>query len=217
MFFDGRIFGRYGFKLFAHGSAGSFRDVFMQAGASWRCMLVCQPPVMRLGTWLRETGQRRSLPFSGPDDPAAFWDETLPWEEEEERVARPELGLPGLRMGTLYDRVIGLFCKNAFSIALYWDIERDFAPREEQNREEGFYPDETSWRLEEYVNVHNGREDWEDWIDHPETIQLLSNAVRNVDAVIMVQRPASCNMGGRANVYKGFEERYKFSARKVET
>jgi hypothetical protein len=222
MFFDGRPFQRDAFELlpFAHGSEASCHDAFMRVGASWRRMLTCQPPVMRLGTWYCQGGQR-SQPLPGPDNPGIFWDQTFPSEEEkEEPVAWPELGLPGLRMGTLYDRVTDSLCKQAgCSIALYWDIERHFTPRGEREDEEegeGLRPDETLWpSAEEYVNVHNGKENWDDW----ETVQLLllSKAARTVDAVIMLYVKGSCLMGWRPPPDKRFEKQYKFPAAKAET
>ena len=219
MFFDGRPFMRDAFNLlpFAHNSEASCHDAFMQTGASWRRMLTCQPPVMRLGTSYRQEGQRR-VSLLDPDNPGTFWHETFPpQEEEQESVAEPELGLPGLRMGTLYDRVTESLCKRGgYSIALYWDIECHLGPREEREPE-GLVHDEPSSWSEQYVNVHNGKDDWEDWMDHPETIQLLSKAARTVDAVIMVSLMGSCLLGWRPPPDKRFEKRYKFPAANVET
>lgn len=217
MFFDKCCFGRRKSELasFAHNSAAGYGDALLQVGASWRRMLICQPPVMRLGIWHRYRPQRGPR-LPNRDCPGSFTCRAFSLQEEE-RPAWPELGLlPGLRMGTLYDRVIDMLVGGRCSVALYWDIERDFAPREGREEEEGLFSDEPSWWSEDYVNVDNGKDDSDDWDDHPETIQLLYNAVRTVDAVIMVDFPATCLVGYSPPGGELFKKRYKFPAMKAE-
>lgn len=220
MFFDGSRFRRNAFKLlpFADDNNASCHDAFMQVGASWRRMLTCQPPVMRLGTWYYQVGQRKD-PSPGPDDPGDFWDEMFPSEEEKEKpVGCPELRLPGLRMGTLYDTATDWFCRQSTcSIVLYWDIERDFFPRREGEEEEGLHSDETLRRFAEYVNVYNKMEDWARRPDDTENVQPLSTAVRTVNAVVKVYVGGSCLIGWRPPRDEQFEKRYKFPTVEAES
>lgn len=101
---------------------------------------------------------------------------------------------------------------------LYWDIERDFAPREEGPEEEEERRRGGTWRRsKEYVNVHNGEKDWKDWWDHPETVQQLSKVARTVNAVMMTYVKPTYLIGFRPPPDKRFEQRYTFPAAKTGT
>jgi hypothetical protein len=112
--FVGGCHDREAFEMMRMSASPALTQAFMQPKASWRFMLITQPPVMKLGCWMTEQPTCGELPV----EQFKILDFAIP-SLPNSNTHCPSSG--GLRMGKLYDMIsrwMGTPSRPSFTI--YW-------------------------------------------------------------------------------------------------
>ncbi|KAH8158745.1 hypothetical protein CIB48_g9511 [Xylaria polymorpha] len=203
IFFNGEAHTRKSFEklpLAKDGENGG-RDAFMRKDASWRRMLVRQPPVRTMGVWRWETSRGRVV------DIGSFWKPTLSEfccrsyydlceSCEAVRNAGPDKRDLNLTMGMLYDECVLTGASRISHFTLFWTpkTQTSFAFASGPEDQNVSTPDEETG-------------DW-DW----ENPKPLSELAKGVDLVKGIKFPGSCMMGGgpRSKEETKFEKQFNY-------
>ena len=202
LFFDGEVHTRQSFDALpiAKGGKKGRRESFMRKGASWRSMLVRQPPIRTMGHWCWETSwghlvdtgnfyQPTLSDFCCPD----YFD--LCENCREFRAAGPDRRDLNLTMGMLYDEGVKTGISRAFHFTFFWN------PKAQTSFAFAGGPDDQDVYTD---HDETGEPDWE----HP---KLLSDVAKEVDLIQAVELPGSCIMGGGLSKSQlDFKKRYEY-------
>ncbi|KAI0449557.1 hypothetical protein F5B21DRAFT_44683 [Xylaria acuta] len=204
LFFDGGIHTRKSFdKLpFANGGKNGCRDAFMRKDASWRRMLVRQPPVRTMGVWHWETSRGHVI------DTGSFWQLIVselccpsPFNLCESchaiLNAGPDRRDLDLTMGILYDDDASTGISRISHFTFFWN------PKSRASFAFADGPEDQNIRIRD---EKTGGEDW----DNP---KLLSELATGVDLIKGIKYPGSCRRGGgvpRSKEEIDCENRFKY-------
>ncbi|KAI0487807.1 hypothetical protein F4859DRAFT_525842 [Xylaria cf. heliscus] len=207
LFFDGKAHTRESFhKLpIADGGKNGRRDAFMRQGASWRRMLVRQPPVRIAGVWEWESfgghvvypGKFRQLALSNFSCPSI--DDFCECCEPIRKAGLCTRNL-NLTMGMLYDDGVETGTSRISHFTYFW------SPKTQTSFAFADGPRDQNVRIDEEIEGEEIEDEGRD------NTKLLSELAKGVDLILAMRYPGTCIPGrpGLSRADIEFESRFKY-------